>query len=278
MRELARGLFLESKYLGVHLGAIASSDGLLLIDSPVRTEDGREWLSSLGPHGRPRYLVILDHHPDRALGARGFELPVIAHEVTRQVMQGWSDTFKGGASPIGADADRLKRVSGVRRAMPDLTFSDEMRIQLGDREIFLRHRPGPTGGAIWVEVHKPKVLFIGDAISLSEPPYVGEADLPNWMQMLELLRSSVYRNYTLISSRDGRLQPSSVAGMLRFLRKLPDRLARLADKSKPPEAAGALAAGLLEGFRLSQARREQALIRLQAGLSRLYERSYRSGN
>ncbi len=274
MRELARGLFLESKYPGVRLGAVASADEVLLVDSPIRTEDGREWLSAVAAHGEPRYLVLLDHHPDRVLGARGLDLPIVAHDWTRTVMLGWPDTFKGGASPIGAEADRLKRITGVRRAIPDLTFSDEMRIHLGEREIIFRHRPGPTEGAIWVEVRRPAVVFLGDAVTLSEPPYLGEADIDQWLTSLESLRCPGLRDCALISSRDGRIDSAAVNAMLRFLRKIPDRLGKLAAKGKPPEAAAALAAGLLEGFRVPQVRREQALLRLQAGLVRLYARKY----
>jgi glyoxylase-like metal-dependent hydrolase (beta-lactamase superfamily II) len=274
MRELARGLFLESKYPGVRLGAVVSSDEVLLVDSPIRTEDGREWLSAVAAHGRPRYLVVLDHHPDRVLGARGIDLPIVSHDWTRTVMLGWPDTFKGGASPIGAEADRLKRVTGVRRAIPDLTFSDEMHIRLGEREIVFRHRPGPTEGAIWVEVSRPAVVFLGDAVTVAEPPYLGEADIDQWLVSLESLRCPGLRDCALISSRDGKLDSAAVNAMMRFLRKIPDRLERLAAKGKPPEAAAALAGGLLEGFRVPQARREQALLRLQAGLARLYTRKY----
>ena len=43
----------------------------------------------------------------RVLGARGLDLPILAHDETRLVMNAWPDTFKGGARPIGAEADRL---------------------------------------------------------------------------------------------------------------------------------------------------------------------------
>jgi hypothetical protein len=67
---------------------------------------------------------------------------------------------------------------------------------------------------------------------------------------------------------------AAVNAMMRFLRKIPDRLGKLAAKGKPPEAAAALAGALLEGFRIPHSRREQALLRLQAGLARLYVRKY----
>jgi cyclase len=276
MRELGSGILLENKYPGVRLGALVTSDGLLLIDSPIRIEDGREWLAALGPRGRARYLAALDYHPDRVLGARGLDLPIVAHDVTRQVMSNWSDTFKGNAAPIGAEADRLKRITGVRKAIPELTFSHEMRIHLGDEEIIMQHRPGPTPGSIWVEVPSHRVIFIGDAVCLDEPPYLGEADLEAWQETLEGLRQRTLRKVTLVSARDGVVGADDIVAMIRFLRKIPGRLERLAAKGQPVEAAAGPARSLLEGFRVPASRRDQALLRLQAGLMRLYDRTYRN--
>ncbi len=274
MRELAPGIFLENKYPGVRVAAVASSEGLLLVDCPTRAEDAREWVAALATQGRPRYLAVLDHHPDRVLGARGFDFPIIAHDLTRQAMQTWPDTFKGNSSPIGAEADRLKRITGVRRAIPEVTFADEIKIFLGEREIYFRHRPGPTAGAIWVDVPQARVVFIGDAVWVSEPPYLGEADLEAWLTMLESLRQRGLERGYLISAHDGRIGMDDIHAMARFLRKVPPRLERLHDKGRPAEAAASLAPRLLEGFRLSSARREQALLRLQTGLVRLYSRTY----
>ena len=276
MRELGTGILLENKYPGVRLGAVVTSDGLLLIDSPIRIEDGREWLAALGPRGRARYLAALDYHPDRVLGARGLDLPIVAHDGTRQVMSNWSDTFKGNTAPIGAEADRLKRITGVRRAIPELTFSHEMLIHLGDEEIHLRHRPGPTPASIWVEVPSHRVIFIGDTVSVAEPPYLGEADLEAWQDTLEGLRQLTLHKVTLISARDGVVRAEDVAAMVRFLRKIHGRLERLAAKGLPVEAAAGPARSLLEGFRVPTSRRDQALLRLQTGLVRLYGRVYRN--
>ncbi|NIN63288.1 MAG: hypothetical protein GTO63_00935, partial [Anaerolineae bacterium] len=119
---------------------IVSDSLVMLIDSPLRIEDGREWLGRLAQLGEPRYLVLLDQHPDRALGARGLDLSRVAHDFTRQALSAWSDTFKGSAHPIGAEADRLKRITGVSKAIPDISFAEEMQIHLGQRVVHLWHR------------------------------------------------------------------------------------------------------------------------------------------
>lgn len=274
MREIVRGVLMEDKYPGVIVGAIASDGSALLVDCPIRVEDAREWVSRLSEYGRPRYLALLDAYPDRVLGARALDLPSIAHDETRLTMATWPDTFKGAAHPIGAEADRLKRITGVSKAVPEVTFSDELKIHLGDRLIEAWHRPGPMAGSMWVVLHDPGVAFIGDAVSLSEPPYLGEAEIDAWLESLDDLRG--LKGYKLISSHDGLIKAADVNAMGRFLRKVPVRLARMADRSQPLEAAAALASRLMHGMKVPSTRRDQALLRLETGLARLYRRTYGS--
>ena len=272
MRSVAPAVYLETKFPGVMVGAVASHGRLLLVDAPIRVEDGREWVSQLSEKGKPRFVALLDHHLDRVLGARAFELPLLAHETTRLVMGAWPDTFKGGARPIGAEADRLKRISGVSRAVPDLTFSDELSLHLEGREIVLLHRPGPTAGSIWVVIPEAKAAFIGDAVWLSEPAYLGDADLEAWGKTLQQATRGLFKGFTFISSRDGVVERRDFSRMAAWLDRVEERLRKLRPRGAVAEAAGALATGLMRGSRLSAARREHAHLRLQAGLERLYAR------
>jgi len=273
LRKLRSGVLLATKYQGVIAGAVPSSRGLLLVDCPLRTDDGREWAADLAAHGRSRYLALLDHHPDRALGARVFELPIVAHEATLQIMRGWPDAFKGSARPIGAEADRLKRVTGVSKAVPDLSFSTELILHLGDREVLFWHRPGPTAGSMWVILPEAEIAFIGDTVTVSEPPYVGEADLDSWLDSLDELRSKAFNSFLLISGRDGIIQREAVTEMARFLRKVQLRLKRLTGR---PESAGRVAKGLIRSYRIPSTRRDQVLLRLQSGLRGLHARLHAS--
>jgi glyoxylase-like metal-dependent hydrolase (beta-lactamase superfamily II) len=272
MRQFSQRIFLEHKHIGVRLGAIGSEAGLLLIDSPLRVEDCREWLAQLAEHGQPRFLVLLDHHIDRVLGARHFDLPIVAHEFTRQNVAGWPDTFKGGAKPIGAEADRLKRLTGIVHAVPEIGFSRSMSIHLGRRRIVLWARPGPMVGAVWVVVPDAKTAFIGDTVTVAEPPYLGEAELDAWLALLDELRTGELAGYRLISSRDGLVEREHINTMARFLRKIPPRLDKLLHAEDAEALAADLAKELVDDFPVAAGRREQALQRVHSGLVRLHHR------
>ena len=69
MREIVQGVFLEDRYPGVILGAVAADGGGLLIDTPLRIEDGREWLRGLGGPRAGRGLLGV-RWADHARGGR----------------------------------------------------------------------------------------------------------------------------------------------------------------------------------------------------------------
>jgi glyoxylase-like metal-dependent hydrolase (beta-lactamase superfamily II) len=274
MRRLSPGVLIENQYPGVILGVSLTEDGYILLDSPYRVEDGRNWIMSLGKYGKPRFLVLLDVHPDRVLGARGLGLRIVGHDWTRQEMNGWSDSFKGNANPIGADVDELKRVTGVRRAIPELSFSERMLIQQGGREIHLIHRPGPTPGSIWVVFPDERIAFIGDTVTVAEPPYIGHADVDAWQRTLTDLRELHSQSYVLVSSRDGLIDRDDINAMGRFLRKIPPRVQRISEGSEPLETAAKLALQLMKGYKVIPDRQEKVLLRLQSGLSSMHNRLF----
>ena len=87
MKKIASGVYLEKAYPGVMVGAVSVDERLLLIDAPLRPDDGREWLNALRNthHGSDRMLVYLDSHTDRTLGGQVLESTIIAHMVPADI-------------------------------------------------------------------------------------------------------------------------------------------------------------------------------------------------
>jgi hypothetical protein len=96
MQEITRGIYYETAYSGVTLGAILLPQGTVMIDAPLRAEDGRSWRSALNYLGgnSNRLLVNLDAHPDRTLGSRVMDCTIIAHQKTAQVFRGRPSVFR----------------------------------------------------------------------------------------------------------------------------------------------------------------------------------------
>jgi glyoxylase-like metal-dependent hydrolase (beta-lactamase superfamily II) len=275
MRKITSDVYIENKFPAVNLGLIRIDGKTILIDCPFRLEDGRAWLQEALEYGEAVYTVLLDHHPDRVVGARDLQMPLVGHSTTSQIMATKSDSFKGSAHPIGAETDRLKRVTGISRSIPNLTFSEKMTIRLGKGEIEVWHRPGPMEGSIWVVFHKQEVIFIGDAVTVSEPPFIGESNIPAWLETLDDMRSSHLRTYRLISSRDEEIDREQINTMARFLRKVQLRIERLENIAEPGASFDKVAAELLDDFSLTGPRRDRANLRLRVGVEDLFQKLFK---
>ena len=266
MQKLAPKVFLENKYIGVNLGLVVTSEGLLLVDSPLHPEEVEEWWKVVSERGRPKFLILLDSHPDRVLGSRTLKLPAIAQDQTLKTIREWADTFKGNAHPIGAEADLLKRITGVNNAIPEITFSERMVIHMGGKEIIFLHRPGPRPGSMWMVIPDLSVVFVGDTVTIDEPPYVGVSDIEAWLNSLDELRGSDMKSYTLISSCGGRINRKDINHMARFLRKVQSRVEKLNDEKSRNEEMERLAIDLMGDFSIRTMREDLILKRLKTGL------------
>ena len=266
MQKLAPKVFLENKYIGVNLGLVVTSEGLLLVDSPLHPEEVTEWWKVVSERGRPKFLILLDSHPDRVLGSRTLKLPAIAQDQTLKTIREWADTFKGNAHPIGAEADLLKRITGVNNAIPEITFSERMVIHMGGKEIIFLHRPGPRPGSMFMVIPDLSVVFVGDTVTIDEPPYVGVSDIEAWLNSLDELRGSDMKSYTLISSCGGRINRKDINHMARFLRKVQSRVEKLNDEKSRNEEMERLAIDLMGDFSIRTMREDLILKRLKTGL------------
>jgi glyoxylase-like metal-dependent hydrolase (beta-lactamase superfamily II) len=274
MRRITSDVYIENRFPAVHLGLISMNKKVLLIDCPIRLEDGRSWLNQANEYGKPLYTALLDHHPDRVIGARDFRMPLIGHTNTSQILAMKSDSFKGNAHPIGAETDKLKRVTGVSRAIPNLNFTDKMTIRMGGGEVEFWYRPGPKEGGMWVVYKEREVIFIGDGVTVAEPPFLGEADIDAWLVTLDDMRLFDDESFQMVSSRDGLIEREDINVMARFLRKVRVRIERLGEIDEPDCEFDTFAGELLDDFELTGTRKERARLRLRVGLEDLYQKSY----
>ncbi len=275
MQQIVRGIYYEDSYLGVTLGAMVYPHGVIMIDAPLRSEDARSWRSTLlNQRGGPnRLLVSLDAHPDRTLGTRALDCTIIAHQKTAHVFRNRPTIFKGEPLETGSDWETYSDAVGMRWIAPDITFTRRMELHWGDTEILLEYRPGPTQGSIWVVVPEARVVFVGDAVVLNQPPFLAYADLEAWLQNLDVLMKT-YRNYVIVCGRGGLAIGSDVRAQQRILRSVINGLDKLARKNASPQATESLVPTLLSKYKGAHEQRERFAQRLQHGLYNCFARRY----
>ena len=276
MKEITKNIFIESAYPGVTLGAINFKTGALLIDSPPRAEDAQSWRDSLQKahiHAN-RLLVNLDSHPDRTIGTRSMGSNVISQEIAQQDFDARTSMFKAQNKQSGAEWETCSGLSGTRWLPPNISFSEQMVISMFGHEIILEHHPGPSAGAMWVDIPDKLVLFVGDSVTHRQPPFLSDAHIEDWISSLDLLLSKKYLKYKIISSRGGKVPEKSIHELKIFLADVNKKLAKLGKKKSDPAVTGRLVPKMLEKFSFAAAHRELYTNRLIYGLSHYYTRKY----
>ncbi|NPA31329.1 MAG: MBL fold metallo-hydrolase [Chloroflexi bacterium] len=278
MYEIAPHVYLEDRYPGVVVGLLRLPHGTVLIDSPPCPDAARAWRTALrafNGRGPDRVLVYLDYQADHCLGARGLSNTIVAHTYVGEMFQPRTNLFRGQTAGQGENWELCSNLQGMRWVAPNLLFDTALSFYWDHEPVTLRHRPGPTPGSIWVQWATPQVIFVGDAVTQREPPFLADADLDAWRATLDALLA-YDPGWTVVGSRDGVLSWEAVHGFRAWLDTLKARLHAAAEQgTEPPALAEALTQEWLPRWPASGT--AQATLfrqRLEYGLRRLYERTF----
>jgi cyclase len=279
MQQISQNIYYEDSYLGVTVGVLIYSFGAIAIDAPLRSEDARSWRAAINNYrsGSNRLLVSLDAHPDRTLGTRALECTIVAHQKAAQVFRNRPTIFKGLSIETGSVWETYNESIGLRWAAPDITFTDLLYLHWGGPEVILENQPGPTPGSIWVVVPEAKTVFVGDTITIRQPPFLAQADLEVWIESLNVLHKG-YSGYTIVSGRGGIAKTEDIKALMKLLKSISNSIDKLGAKNAPPEATLDLASKWASKFSASGRQRELYLTRLQYGLHQYYSRRFRPAN
>lgn len=275
MKKIEDGIYYENSYPGVTLGAVFCPQATILIDSPLRSEDARSWLASLLnlEKSSHRILVNLDAHPDRTLGNRHMECMIVMHQRTAQVFRGRPSIFKGQNADTGSEWEKFDEVLGIRWTGAELTYTQSVHLHFGEEVIFEYH-PGPSFGTTWVNIPSAGVLFIGDTVLLNQPPFLASADLPAWIDTLNVLQKT-YKDYKIVSGRGGLITLEDIRTQLKHLKKVVRGLERLARHNATPEMTESLIPKLLSDHIFPLKLEASYTSRYKHGLYQYYTRRYR---
>jgi len=278
MKKIAENTYIESAYPGVLVGAVLRPRGLLLIDAPLRPDDGRAWLAALHDKGASnnRLLVNLDAHPDRTVGARALNATVIAHNETAAHFRSRSSLFKAQNESTGAAWESVSGLTGLRWLPPGLSLSAAAAVAFDDTGLLLEHHPGPQLGSLWVHLPEDGILFIGDTVPIKQPPFLAHADIEAWLTSLSLLSSKQFAGYTILSSRGGPITKPHIQALQKFLKDVKTRLDRLGRRKGLPAATEKIAANLFTKYKYAPNADDSFANRLRYGLHHYYTRRYRS--
>jgi glyoxylase-like metal-dependent hydrolase (beta-lactamase superfamily II) len=276
MQQIQEDIYITNSFPGVTLGALTFSDGTILIDAPPQPEDGRTWqgmVRNLGG-GVERLVVCLDAHFDRTIGLRMIDNRVLVHENTALNMDERSAVFKVHNNETGADWENCEGLGGIRWLRPHLTFTNKTNLHWGPYPITVEHHPGPTPGAAWLVIDEANVVFVGDAVCVDQPPFLAQADIPLWLETLDILLSEKYKDFRIISGRGGLVTRKVIQNQKKYLKTVLKHLEKIRIKTTDPEETETLVPQLLESLKFHPEFHFQYAQRLRYGLFHYFDKHY----
>ena len=170
--ELASGVFsvnhgtVEGKN-----GIVIGSQGAVAIDTGLHPEEGYTMAEFISAQDhQPEYLILTHGHSDHIFGSAAFqEAEVFAHFLTPTVI---TKQIYTRAKRAGVDATQLRDSI----AQPTVSFVEDMRLNLGDKHVYLFHTPGHSSDSICVYVEEDRVLFAGDTVVTGIVPALWDGD------------------------------------------------------------------------------------------------------
>jgi cyclase len=185
MEQITKNVYVETGFRGCNTSFVVTTDGVVVIDTPMIPAEAKKWQKEAASHGPIRYVINTEPHTDHAAGNCWFETAVIAHEGTRQVIaEARVEELQGMLKMMAPDC--LPLDPAFHYHLPDITFSQNLTFYLGQHTFQLINMPGHTISETAVYVPEESIVFTGDNLNLKIPIFV--KSLPYaWLDSLKKL-------------------------------------------------------------------------------------------
>jgi glyoxylase-like metal-dependent hydrolase (beta-lactamase superfamily II) len=275
VQQLAPGIFIETSFRRVNVGAILTDEGFILIDTPPYPDEARCWREMLADEADKPIIAIIntDWHRDRVVGNSWFNgRAIIAHEDTILQLRNLPSTFIDSAvDSLSETSIERSQFAGAHLRVPTVGFTQRMQIRYGSRSIPLLAMPGPTSGSVWVHLPEERVLFTGDSITVDQHPYIASSYTKNWLDSLTALRRSRFAADHIVPGRGPLVDKIATEEISNYLRLARRRVYSLYRAGRPRADTVTLVPELLEMFPYYESDSERIQRRIKGGLDRIYE-------
>lgn len=186
MKEIAAGIIVETGHLGSNNAIITSADGIVLIDAPHKPTDAVAWRAHAESIGEVKYLIHTDHHIDHSMGNSFLPGTIIGQANTRDgLVNHFPEPDYVDDLIAIIDPDGVPLMEGYSRRLPELTFTDELDLYLGERHLRLISLSGHTPNTIGILLPDEGIFFSGDNVCSASLPSFQEAYVDRWLATLD---------------------------------------------------------------------------------------------
>jgi len=277
MKEIAPGVLINTTYKGVTVGAISTPEGVVMIDVPLITKDIQSWQTTCtrSSTGSKQLLVLLDDHPDRTAGAKYNRYPIITQVNSALSLTSRPSMIKMQGMETGAIWETIPEICTIDWPHPEITFTLSLTINWGEKPIIFEHHPGPTAGSSWVVLPERKIVFIGDTVTPGQPPFLSSAEIEPWLLSLDILKSTRFNDYMVISGRGSLVTKEDIRQSQKFLKKALRTFERLFNQKAELIKVQKSGASFVDEFKpKNKSEKNLFYVRLSYGFNKYYINNY----
>jgi cyclase len=190
--KITENVYVNTDYDGANVACINTSDGVVLVDTPMLPQHIEEWkafVMDLNPKGI-KYIINTHAHFDHIIGVNQLGGIVIMHEKSRdKILKGGTlrETMAGLAP--GRTKEEVDFILSEPLIIPEISMSKDLFLTVGDHNFTLFHVGGHSDDSIIVYVVEEKVLLAGDNFTGSMHPYKGEGCFADWIEGLQQMKT-----------------------------------------------------------------------------------------
>ncbi len=273
-QEIGARVFINTAYRGCTPGFVITDEGLILIDAPLIPEQALDWRQQIEMEapGMPfLYMFNTDHHRGHALGNQYF-LPtmIIAHERAYKEMSGYTENFKERVyNSFKREPEIQQQLTNIEIILPDVTFTDRVRLLYGGREVQLIYMGGHTPATSIAWLPEEKIAFVGDVLWVDQHPYMAQANSLEWVDALRQIRELGAER--LVPGHGPVCTPDATIQVEEYILFMRQRVQDFYHEGKTKnEAKSGLVGDMLECFPVPEERRSKIESQIKSSLNRVY--------
>ncbi len=274
MKEIVKGIFVETEFEGVNVAAIKVDDNLICVDTPSYPRDARQWSTTLGRfHRKPaRFLFLTDANGDRLLNARWLHAPLVVHQQGADLIAGLKRRYPSEwiQSLIKRNSAAGKELSSSPIEPVALSFSEEIKLLVDSISIVLRHESGPMPSSSWLFIPERKMLFTGDSVVMGTHPPIANMNSKQWIASLERLAELEDVIDVIVPGRGELTDVSAVPPIIDYLRYVRSIIIEHIEAGSPEDTLSEHVDDLVDCFPIGSLPINWVRGQIAKGLERVY--------
>lgn len=158
--KIGDGVYAASGFISNNMGFIVTDDGVAVIDTGTSLETGKEFLADIREITKKpiKYVVYTHYHYDHVAGAGSLKEKGTIFVAQENLVNNFNTLKKLER----LNEEVLGSVKEASTIYPDLTYKENLTLNLGGKEIRLIHIKAETDDATLVYLPADKILFLGD--------------------------------------------------------------------------------------------------------------------